>query len=142
MKNIIPFVVFALLVSAIFCGSCTKEILKEVEVRDTVKIITNNIIGMDSVKADFGYIIKYQSKDSLGSATLMANTTSYNVPADAVYSWTLDGKYPVNNQTFYTLVMEINYGANGPHILAMTITCPGIKKVFTVAKTFTIKLKG
>jgi len=142
MKKLIPLAVFALFVSALFCGSCTKEIIKPVTVTDTVKIITNNIIGMDSVKADFVYTIKYQNKDSLGIAQLTANTASYNVPSDAVYSWTFDGKYPVNNQNYYSFSLMNNYEGNGPHILAMTITCPGLKKVFTVAKTFTIKLKG
>jgi hypothetical protein len=143
MNKLIPIAVLALFVTALFSSSCTKEIIKPVTVTDTVKIITNNIIGMDSVKADFVYTIKYQSTDSLGSVELHANTASFNVPSDAVYSWAYDGnKYTISNQNYLTLGLDYLYGANGPHILAMTITCPGLKKVFTVAKTFTVKLKG
>lgn len=143
MKTLIPFALIALFVSALFSSSCTKEVIKPVTVTDTVKIITNNIIGMDSVKADFVYTIKYQSTDSLGSVDIRANTASYNVPSDAVYSWAIDGnKYTINNQNYLSYNWGINYGANGPHLLSMSITCPGLKKVFTVTKTFTIKLKG
>ena len=140
MKIIISFALLVMFFTPLFFGSCTKEVLKEVVVTDTVKIVTNNITGMDSVKADFVYTISY-SADSTGYATVYANTASFNVPSDAVYSWALDGNLQiVNNQTYYVAPLAKAY--NGPHLLAMTITCPGLKKVFTIAKTFTTKLKG
>lgn len=150
MKSIIPLALFALFFTSLFFGSCTKEILKEVVVTDTVKINTNTntithdttkyIIGMDSVKVDFTYAISYQP-DSLSSAILKANDGSKNVPSNAIYTWILDG---IIQTTQINTYIGIDFGKiyNGPHILSMSIYCPDIKRNFTVAKTFSIKLKG
>jgi len=143
MKQLIGLTIIALVFSSLFFGSCTKEILKEVTVTDTIKIVTHDstlyVVGMDSVKADFTYSISY-STDSTGYANFRANTSSYNVPIDATYYWALDGNLQVvNNQNYFAGAMSKTL--NGPHILLMTITCPSIKKVYNVSKSFTIKLK-
>jgi hypothetical protein len=148
MKNIISFAVLTLIFCTVWFSSCTKEIIKVVDVTDTIKINTHTIthdttkyiVGMDSVKVDFTYIISYQS-DSMSYASIRASDNSKNVPLNAVYTWRLDNNSTViTNLTYYTIAFL--YSQNGPHILSLSIYCPDIKRTFTTSKTFITKLKG
>jgi hypothetical protein len=149
MKNYIYLSIAFIITALIVSSSCTKETIEKtvykdtiIYVMDTVNITTHDstILGLDSVNADFNYVISYPS-DSMSYATLLANDGSKNVPSDATYKWTIDGTlFIVEGQTY--LKVSLEYSQNGPHILAMIITCPTKKKVYTVAKTFIIKLKG
>jgi hypothetical protein len=148
MKNVILLSAITLIITSLFFGSCTKEVLKEVRLTDTIKINTNVIThdtvkfitGMDSVKADFALVVSYQ-KDSMTFADLKAYTSSKNVPSNATYTWVIDGNvYTETNKSF--ILYSFVYSQNGTHLLSMSINCPDTKKVYSVVKSFVVKLKG
>jgi hypothetical protein len=148
MRNIIPLSIIALVFGTIWFSSCTKEVLDKVYLTDTIKINTNTIthdtvkyiVGMDSVKANFTYVLYYQS-DSMSYCSIKASTASQNVPTNASYTWVIDGDlYSVAGQNF--IAVGFDHSQNGSHILSMTVTCPDTKKTYTVVKSFITKLKG
>lgn len=157
-KLLIPNCLVVLLALAFWTSpSCTKDIYEPAKVKDsivyvtkydTIKIINNNrdtvFIGQDSIHAGFTYSLNYAT-DSVGDAELVVSTTSTNVPSDATYSWLLDSN-SLNNITGHNPSSEttLNYNSpsNGIHMITMILTCPDTKKVYTVAKTFTLNLKN
>lgn len=133
--------------------SCTKDIYETTIVKDsivyvikydTIRITNNNhdtvYLGQDTIHVSFICTVSYQA-DSMSYATLLASTTCTTVPSDATYNWLLDGSSMVGG-TLPTVGGKFQNASNGTHLLTMMLTCPDIKKVYTVAKTFIINLKS
>ena len=152
MKNVILFSAIALIFTSIFFSSCKKETIERtiqykdsiVYVKDTIKVFSHDTVtiikGLDSVKVYYNYTISYTA-DSIGSAVLHASDNSKNVPTNATYTWRLNGDaMVVQNQTFCNASFDKRL--NGTYTLSMSINCPDIKRIYTVVKVFTIKLKG
>lgn len=156
MKKLFFSAIIALaFIDAWLSPSCTKDIYEPTKVKDsivyvtkydTIKILSRDtvILGQDSIHVGFTYSLNYAT-DSVGSAELVVSTTSTNVPSDATYSWLFDssGKGFTNNSAPSTAtILGYNSPPNGIHMITMILTCPDTKKVYTVAKTFTLNLKN
>jgi hypothetical protein len=156
-KLIIPFCIIAFLfITFWITPSCTKDIYEPTKVKDsivyvtkydTIKIINNHdtvFTNQDSIHVSFTYTLNYAT-DSVGTAELVVSTTSNNVPTDATYSWLFDssGKGFTNpNAPSTATILGYTSIPNGIHMITMILTCPDTKKVYTVAKTFTLNLKN
>jgi hypothetical protein len=153
-KLLLPVIIFFSLAAAWVTPSCTKDIYEPEKVKDsivyvikydTVKILSRDtvILGQDSIHVGFTYALTYNSDTSL-SLPISAISTSLNVPSNATYNWILQSGGAViltqNNQSYFDY--DINYLQNGNAILTMNLTCPTQARVYSVAKTFLIKLKS